>query len=207
MSEYHKINTIYKRDPASKAILDGEWSLPEFEFLAGNQWVFTEQGVGTNIRIVINGGRVSFAGRTDDAQLPPRLLARLGERFGATSDRLCEVFPDGAVMYGEGYGAKIQKVGHNYRADQDFVLFDVRVGSWWLQRSDVEDVAHKLGVDVVPVIGRGTLHDAINLARTGIMSTWGDFEAEGIVARPSVELMTRAGNRVIAKIKCRDFRR
>ncbi len=207
MSEYHKINTIYKRDPASKAILDGEWSLPEFEFLAGNQWVFTEKVDGTNIRIVINGGRVSFAGRTDDAQLPPRLLARLGERFGATSDRLCEVFPDGAVMYGEGYGAKIQKVGHNYRADQDFVLFDVRVGSWWLQRSDVEDVAHKLGVDVVPVIGRGTLHDAINLARTGIMSTWGDFEAEGIVARPSVELMTRAGNRVIAKIKCRDFRR
>lgn len=207
MSEYHKINTIYKRDPASKAILDGEWSLPEFEFLVGNQWVFTEKVDGTNIRIVINGGRVSFAGRTDDAQLPPRLLARLGERFGATSDRLCEVFPDGAVMYGEGYGAKIQKVGHNYRADQDFVLFDVRVGSWWLQRSDVEDVAHKLGVDVVPVIGRGTLHDAINLARTGIMSTWGDFEAEGIVARPSVELMTRAGNRVIAKIKCRDFRR
>lgn len=207
MSEYHKINTIYKRDPASKAILDGEWSLPEFAFLAGNQWVFTEKVDGTNIRIVINGGRVSFAGRTDDAQLPPRLLARLGERFGATSDRLCEVFPDGAVMYGEGYGAKIQKVGHNYRADQDFVLFDVRVGSWWLQRSDVEDVAHKLGVDVVPVIGRGTLHDAINLARTGIMSTWGDFEAEGIVARPSVELMTRAGNRVIAKIKCRDFRR
>lgn len=207
MSEYHKINTIYKRDPASKAILDGEWSLPEFAFLAGNQWVFTEKVDGTNIRIVSNGGRVSFAGRTDDAQLPPRLLARLGERFGATSDRLCEVFPDGAVMYGEGYGAKIQKVGHNYRADQDFVLFDVRVGSWWLQRSDVEDVAHKLGVDVVPVIGRGTLHDAINLARTGIMSTWGDFEAEGIVARPSVELMTRAGNRVIAKIKCRDFRR
>ena len=28
-------------------------------------------------------------------------------------------------MYGEGYGAKIQKGGGNYRQDQDFVLFDV----------------------------------------------------------------------------------
>ena len=208
MSEYHKIQSIYKRDMKSKrkTLIEGEWTLPEFEYLAGNVWTFTEKVDGTNIRVIFNDGGITFGGRTDDAQIPAPLVARLNERFLPMAAKLGEVFPDGAaVLYGEGYGAKIQKGGGNYRADQDFVLFDVRVGQWWLQRADVGDVAQKLGLDVVPVIGEGTLHDAVAWAKRGIRSTWGDFEAEGIVARPKTELRTRGGHRLVAKIKCRDF--
>lgn len=208
MSEYHKIQTLYKRDMSSKrkTLLEGQWTLPEFEYLADNLWTFTEKVDGTNIRVVFEGGGVTFGGRSNEAQIPAQLVARLNEHFLPLLQRLGEVFTDGAaVLYGEGYGAKIQKIGSHYRADQDFVLFDVRVGPWWLQRADVEDVAQKLGLDVVPVIGEGTLHDAVAWARTGIRSTWGDFAAEGIVARPKVELMTRGGQRLIAKIKSRDF--
>ncbi len=208
MTEYHKIQSIFKRDMNSKrkTLIEGEWTLPEFEYLAGNAWTFTEKVDGTNIRVIFNHGSVTFGGRTDDAQIPAQLVARLNERFLPLAGKLGEVFADGAaVLYGEGYGAKIQKGGGNYRADQDFVLFDVRVGQWWLQRADVEDVAHRLGIDIVPVIGEGTLHDAVEWAKRGIRSKWGDFEAEGIVARPKTELNTRSGNRMIAKIKCRDF--
>lgn len=208
MSEYHKIQTLFKRDLASKrkTLIEGDWTLPEFEYLAGNAWTFTEKVDGTNIRVIFKDGAVAFGGRTDEAEIQSPLLGRLNERFVPLAQRLGEVFTDGAaVLYGEGYGAKIQKGGGNYRADQDFVLFDVRVGPWWLQRADVEDVAQKLGLDVVPVIGEGTLHDAVAMAKAGIRSTWGDFQAEGIVARPKVELNTRGGQRLIAKIKCRDF--
>lgn len=208
MTEYHKIQSIFKRDMTSKrkTLIEGEWTRPEFEYLAGNVWTFTEKVDGTNIRVIFNDGGVTFGGRTEDAQIPAQLVARLNERFLPLAAKLGEVFPDGAaVLYGEGYGAKIQKGGGNYRADQDFVLFDVRVGQWWLQRSDVHDVAQKLSLDVVPVIGEGTLHDAVAWAKRGIRSTWGDFEAEGIVARPKTELMTRGGQRLVAKIKCRDF--
>ena len=208
MSEYHKIQTIFKRDMASKrkTLMEGDWTLPEFEYLAGNAWTFTEKVDGTNIRVIFKDGAVAFGGRTEDADIPLPLLGRLNERFLPLARKLGEVFTDGAaVLYGEGYGAKIQKGGGHYRADQDFVLFDVRVGPWWLQRADVEDVAQKLGLDVVPVIGEGTLHDAVAMAKAGIRSTWGDFQAEGIVARPKVELNTRGGQRLIAKIKCRDF--
>ena len=208
MSEYHKIQTIFKRDMASKrkTLMEGDWTLPEFEYLAGNAWTFTEKVDGTNIRVIFKDGAIAFGGRTEDAEIPAPLVRRLNERFLPLAKRLGEVFTDGAaVLYGEGYGAKIQKGGGNYRADQDFVLFDVRVGPWWLQRADVEDVAQKLGLDVVPVIGEGTLHDAVAMAKAGIRSTWGDFQAEGIVARPKVELNTRGGQRLIAKIKCRDF--
>ena len=35
MKEYHKIQTVFKRDPDTKfkTLLHGEYSLPEFEFL------------------------------------------------------------------------------------------------------------------------------------------------------------------------------
>lgn len=208
MSEYHKIQSIFKRDMTSKrkTLIEGDWTTPEFEYLASNVWTFTEKVDGTNIRVIFKDGQIKFGGRTEDAQIPAQLVARLNERFLPLAAKLGDVFADGpAVLYGEGYGAKIQKVGANYRADQDFVLFDVRVGMWWLQRTDVHDVAQRLGLDVVPVIGEGTLHDAVALAKRGIRSTWGDFEAEGIVARPKTELMTRGGQRLVAKIKCRDF--
>lgn len=208
MTEYHKIQSLFKRDMASKqkTLIDGAWTLPEFEYLADNAWTFTEKVDGTNIRVVVDAtGAVTFGGRTDNAQIPAQLVTRLNERFLPLAATLAVKFSGGAVLYGEGYGAKIQKGGGNYRVDQDFVLFDVRVGQWWLQRADVEDVAQTLGLDVVPVIGEGTLNEAVALCKAGIRSTWGNFEAEGIVARPKTELATRNGHRIITKVKCRDF--
>lgn len=208
MKEYHKIQTVFKRDMASKSktLLLGQWTMPEFQYLALNRWVFTEKVDGTNIRIMFDreSGRVLFAGKTNNAQIPSKLVDRLRERFPDGS-AFKSAFDSGDVcLYGEGYGAGIQK-GGTYRSDQDFVLFDVKVGNWWLQRADVEDVARKLSLDVVPIIGEGNLHECIDTVRRGLKSTWGEFEAEGIVARPATELVSRGGERIITKIKHRDF--
>jgi hypothetical protein len=216
MKEYHKIATVYLRDPETnhKKLLDGQFAHPAFEYLALNEWIFTEKVDGTNIRVMISDYRendaaygISFGGKTDAASIPANLTQRLQERFMTIEQRqkLAEVFPSGACLYGEGYGAKIQKGGGNYRQDQDFVLFDVKVGDWWLERGNVEDVASKLGLDVVPIIGKGTLPEMIRKASGGFPSQWGPFQAEGIVARPACELVTRNGQRIITKIKQRDF--
>jgi RNA ligase len=211
MKEYHKIDTVFKRDPATnhKALIVGDYAQDAFGYLANNEWVFTEKVDGTNIRViaapVIAGGDVTFGGKSVDAQIPAFLVKKLQERFLPQRALLNEIFPDGGCLYGEGYGAKIQKGGGNYRADQDFVLFDVKVSDWWLQRDAIEDIAGKLGLDAVPIIGRGTLADMVALARAGFDSRWGRFRAEGIVARPAVELKTRNGSRIITKIKHKDF--
>jgi hypothetical protein len=207
MNKYHKINSIFKRSRENNRIIEGDFSTPEFEFLANNIWTWSEKVDGTNIRVMLKDGAVTFGGKTDSAQIPAQLSTRLNERFLPLAGKMLEIFGCDACLYGEGYGAKIQKGGGNYRADQDFVLFDCKVEDWWLQRADVEDVAQKLGVDVVPIIGEGTLYDAIVWAKAGIPSTWGNFQAEGIVARPKTELKTRDGNRIITKIKCCDFTR
>ena len=209
MNQYHKIQTVFLRDPATnyKTLLEGQYALPEFEYLADNQWVWTEKVDGTNIRVMWDGTTITFGGKTDNAQIPAFLVNRLSDTFFPLRDTFLSLWPDGGVcLYGEGYGAKIQKGGGNYRPDQDFVLFDVKVGDWWLRRGDVEIVSAKLGIDVVPVIGYGTLFEMVELARNGFESEWGHFTAEGIVARPYVELFNRGGNRIITKIKHSDFR-
>jgi hypothetical protein len=207
MKEYHKIQTIFKRDPAThhKTLLEEDFSLPEFQYLSHNEWVFTEKVDGTNIRVIFDKEKIIFGGKTDDAQIPAYLVQRLNERFLPQLDVFKVSFPDGVCLYGEGYGAKIQKGGGNYRKDQDVVLFDMKIGDWWLQREDVEQIAKQLAIEIVPIIGNGTLYDMIEMTRKGFKSQWGDFLAEGIVARPKVELKTRSGERIITKIKHKDF--
>lgn len=208
MSEYHKIQSIYKRDLKTKKLLEGDWSLPEFEYLANNEWEFSEKVDGANIRIIYRDGergQITFAGRTDEAMIPPKLLKNLNEKFLPMVEKFQFEFGHSLVLYGEGYGAKIQKNGHLYGENQLFVLFDVRVDNYWLRREAVADVAFKLDIGSVPIIGSGTLLEAVEKAKRGINSQWGDFLAEGIVARPKVEMLTRGGDRIIAKIKSRDF--
>ena len=209
MKEYHKIQTVFKRDEKTKRIIEGDWTLPEFEYLKNAQWVFTEKVDGTNIRVMWDGSSVVFGGKTDDAQMPVFLLYKLQELFDGTENRkkFSEKFgADSVCLYGEGCGAKIQKGGGNYNPNGvDFVLFDVKIGDWWLQQKNIKNITNYFNIHVVPIIGEGTLTEAIELTRQGQKSQWGDFFSEGIVARPKVELKTRRGDRIITKIKHRDF--
>lgn len=207
MREYHKIQSVYKRDSNNnnKTFLIGQYSVPEFEYLANNQWVFTEKVDGMNIRIIWDGSNIAFGGKTDNAQIPASLVQKLQERFLDKKELFTNKFGVGQVcLYGEGYGAKIQS-GGKYRPDLDFVLFDVKIGEWWLQRIDVEDIGKTLGLDVVPIIGEGTLNDMVKITEKGFTSIWGNFICEGIVARPKTELKTRNNERIITKVKYKDF--
>lgn len=204
---------MFKRDPKNmRYVIEGEWATPEFEYLKDNKWIWTEKVDGTNIRVIWNGKSVIFNGKTDNAQLYMPLVQKLQGMFDTTSSRLKfrEIFGDEETtqvcLYGEGYGAKIQKGGGNYKKDDvDFVLFDIKIGNWWIQRNDCEDIAVKLGIKIVPIVGEGSLLKAVQLVKNGLESQWGNFEAEGLVCRPEIELRTRSGDRLITKIKSRDF--
>lgn len=212
MEPYHKIDTVWRRDPDTrhKTLVEGEWAREEFRYLSGLRWLWTEKVDGTNVRVIWDGRLVTFGGRTDAAQMPARLFSHLSGHF--TAERMREAFPDvepggpPVCLYGEGHGAGIQKGGGNYCREQRFALFDVRAGDVWLERENVVDVAVKVGCPCVPVVGTGNLWEAMERVRTHEMkSQWGDFLAEGLVMRPRVELANRRGGRVIAKVKHKDF--
>lgn len=209
MKEYPHIDTIWKRDMEHKGvILEGDFAAPELEYLANCQWIGTEKVDGTNIRVMWDGQNVRFGGKTDNAQLYARLVTRLEERF--TPAVMAAQFPGDDLevcLYGEGYGAGIQR-GGKYLPDNkvDFVLFDVKVGEWWLKRDAAEEIAAHLGIKIVPIVFTGTLAAACELVKGGLHSEWGDFEAEGLVLNPAIPLQKRNGERVIAKIKAIDYR-
>ncbi len=213
MKEYHKIQTLFKRDldAPGKPMIEGDWTNPDLEYLADNDWEFTEKVDGTNIRIehftVEDTSIVRYGGRTDNAQIPAKLISYLQDTF--TTKLFSDAGLGHVTLYGEGYGAGIQSGGLYGLNQQEFVLFDVVVHGdqdWWLERKNVDDIAFKLGIESVPVIGNGTLYKAISMVKSGLKSEWGDFEAEGIVARPKVSLWNRKGERIITKIKGRDFK-
>ena len=207
MEKYHKIHTIFKRDPENglKTLLEGEYARPEFEYLQNNIWDWDEKIDGTNIRIILEDEQLIMKGKQEKSQIQKSLYTKLETIFKPRLKSMLEVFRNNNIcMYGEGYGKKIQK-GGNYRPDQGFILFDIKIGHWWLKRKDVIEIAEILSLDVVPKIGEGTLHEMIDTVESGFDSTFGNFIAEGIVARPKIELKSRSGERIITKLKYKDF--
>lgn len=215
--KYPKIESLYKRNEKGKMLFDGEFSRDEFHFLQDNTWTFWEKIDGTNVRVHVPSHNdhpanpdlaPTFYGRTDKATLHPELLSALAGMLDPL--KLAEVFPDGAVLYGEGIGPKIQaKVGVRYRSDShDFILFDVRCGHYWLTQAAVTDIAEKLNLNRAPQIAVGNLIGLRDWVEDGFHSRVAQDEtliAEGIVARPRVEMLTRAGWPIITKLKGRDF--
>lgn len=208
MREYHKIEGLFKRDEVTKKLLADQYRNETVEMLKNCEWEFTEKIDGTNVRVVWDGHKVSFYGRTDRAELPKRLVEALEVAFGGEVNE--QIFEEHfgeteVILYGEGYGAKIQKGGGDYRSDNAFILFDVQVGDLFLTRDSVVEIARYFGIDVVPIVLTGTIEDGITFVKSRPKSTIGTAKMEGVVGRPRVELRDRRGNRVIVKIKVRDM--
>ena len=221
MAEYQKIQTLFKRDERNIIIPD-QFTYPEFEVLKDLKWECTEKIDGTNIRIELtssgnpeDGIIMSFKGRTDKAIIPEHLLTKLNWLFDR--EHLMEVLnitdetqDCNITLYGEGYGAKIQKGGNYISNDVNFILFDVKIGKWWLDRESIKDIANKLGINAVPLMGYMTIPEAIEYVKEGFKSTIAenkDYDAEGLVLKTPCGLLKRDGERLITKIKTVDFRK
>ena len=100
MIEYPKIETLYTRDMTTGQIHIGAWRRPEFEYLAKNVWRFTEKVDGTNCRVMWDGTKVTFGGRTENSQMPTFLLARLQELF--PPEKFIAMGLWSTCLYGEG---------------------------------------------------------------------------------------------------------
>lgn len=74
-----------------------------------------------------------------------------------------------------------------------------------MERHNVEDVARRFDLNIVPIVGTGTLAEMSQMVQDGFQSQWGEFICEGLVARPSTEIQARMGDRIITKLKHKDF--
>ena len=217
MNKYPKIETVWNRDNKTGKVVPGAYRLPHFKVI--NQWRITEKIDGTNIQVGLKFDNdvpsLDIRGRTDKAQIPAQLLSWLQENIDEEDMWVMFSDPDGSpfpevTLYGEGYGAGIQK-GGVYCEEQKFILFDAKVGTWWLRWADVEDVAQQLGLETVGYavtnangipMNRADLGDWVN--QINVLHS--DIErVEGIVVRSDPMMFSRRGDRVACKIKFKDF--
>ena len=116
--------------------------------------------------------------------------------------------PKRYTLYGEGFGAGIQSGGY-YRKDNSFIGFDVKVDNMYLLRENRDEIFNKLGVDIVPFVGKFTIDEAIEYVKKGFNSNIAEEThlAEGLVLRTPIGLQSRRGERIIFKIKTCDFQK
>lgn len=228
MTTYSKIDTLFDRDDSFRVDVT-RLRRPVFGTI--DRWLVTEKVDGTNMRLIFQmdenpGGdgteppvlSTAVRGKTDNASVPPQLLAHcqaLVDRLRSTVGGL--MLDRGLteyVLYGEGYGAKIQG-GGRYRPDQGFVLFDVGVGGGrFLADEVVTATAEQLMLPRVPLLNGGepmATDEVVKLVQGGFASDAAttfdpEFMAEGVVARTVEPLYDNRGERLVWKLKAKDFR-
>ena len=209
--EYQKIGNVFKFDERYKNII----GLNEpYETLKNIIWQGTEKIDGTNTRVYWDGHRITWAGHTDTSEMQPNVAAKMEEIFGSQEMEYLfeQVFGESkAYLFGEAYGAGVQKGGGLYAADGksiDFIVFDVNIDGWDLTRPNITDVANKLGLKSVPVVFEGTLEEAKAFVAKHPMSTLngGLHEMEGLVLQPrDVQLYNNKHKLIKCKCKYRDM--
>lgn len=161
--EYPKISSLWKREGwyfdavekkaranqgVRQSFIVGDYACPEFGSI--NRWQIDEKVDGTNVRIFWEPQdqfSPNFGGRTNNAQMPTPLLLHLQQTF--YREKMQKVFPESkkVILFGEGYGPKIQAVGSRYRGKVSFILFDVWIDGWWLEKHTVIDIAQQLDIE------------------------------------------------------------
>jgi len=119
-----------------------------------------------------------------------------------------EIFPDqNVVIFGEHYAGKCQGMSHTYGKQSKFIGFDVKVGDYWLNVPNAEDVCKQFNIEFVDYVKiEVSLENltaerdkpSVQAVRNGIIEP---KKREGIVCRPLVEMRINNGDRVIVKYK------
>lgn len=237
MIEYPKTENLLARDPDTHKLRLDEYRDPNFAQI--KHWHVTEKIDGTNMRLVYMprnkgvGQAVEVRGRSDRANVHPDLRAAMIDMFPV--DDLSRVFDEfigeqrimegaAVTIFGEGYGAGIQKGGGLLSPTKTFRMFDVMY-HWplteygtseqgtpykhsWCQPSTVEFLAGELGVPMVPIIiQQAETQDVIDIVLGGFVSHVAPLAVvpEGVVARTDPYLYNERGSRVMFKLKGADL--
>lgn len=154
--------------------------------------------------------KLIFTGKTDKSEMPPLLGPVLEKYFCFETVR--SVFPTArqVVIFGEGYGKKIQEPhGRRYIADgNDFILFDVWVDGYWLEYESVKEIANKFGTKAVPFIGIKSIDQIIEMVKEKRQSeiSTAPQTVEGYVCTSYPMMCYRNHRRPIRfKLKCSDY--
>lgn len=122
---------------------------------------------------------------------------------------MADILEEPVIVYGEYYGKGIGQAGKQY-GEKSFRVFDVYAQGWWYPIDMMKQTAEFLGFEIAPYIGQLSLREAEERVKAGFKTlvpgvSNPEYIEEGIVARPVIPLFDGRKNRIIVKIKTKDY--
>ena len=205
---FPKISAPFGRKTPKDRLVDPSiYAKPWVEHLRGVKFHASEKIDGTSVGIVWDGERISFVGHTVKSEFCPRYLDYLKANFATAEFEsvIEEIFSDTPVtIYGEGI-SKDYNVHYGF-PEGNFIMYDVQnEGGTFYNREPVREIAAKLAL-ITPYEEMMTLDEAIEFVKSRPMSRLDPTKKmEGLVLRAPVEMYTNTGERIICKVKVKDF--
>lgn len=202
-----KLLTLFKRDDKFK-VIPGEYTNPRFAQVG--EWLVTEKMDGTSVILSIHNGvdgGYSYYGRTAKSQFTPAMSEFLDDAASMALFSLADYGINQVDLYAELCGPGIQGNPHGLTEMKLFV-FDVRIGDFWLDWTNVKDVAAQAGLETVyEYPGTHTVESMLMDLDPNhkLHIPLGDKYLEGFVARTDPLLYDNQGNRIMWKLKVSDF--
>ncbi len=213
-TKFSKFSSPFKKD-------DKYLNTPELsqELPIGN-WIKTEKIDGTNIRIILTkpdeegnrevliGSRKLILNKEDKGS--KQYLDCLRE---VNLNKIKEYFADvnsTVIIYGEGYGAGVQK-GGIYAKEKNYRVFDIRIGTAYQDFEYVKKVCIDNQLNIVPVfsdVDEITYKECLESLRhfdETLINEGDGGVPEGLVYKFEPVLLNKYGERLIFKIKRKDF--
>lgn len=173
-------------------------------------WTVSEKLNGINTRIIWDGYSIEVKGRNDKTELQGGQLDLQGDLIASQMDNgnfmFDELFGTKKVtIFGEVIGTKIQ--GNPYKlGETQFKVFDILINDVWVSPEGITKIAEDLNMSTV-------MHYTVrgwDNVMTNFIEIWKNcrkkkFYFEGLVAYPAHQPLTKKGERVITKIKVKDF--
>lgn len=185
---------------------DEAYRSPLLAYLANSEWDYSRKIDGENIRIQWNGEQALWNGKSNAFQCSAEFTEYMNNTF------LEEIFEEKfgrekvVTIFGEKMGPKTQGNELGLKKDE-LIIFDVNIDGTWLGKDDVQEIAKHFGARTTYDLTNTTdnpytLRELIEMCSNGAFEGW-----EGIVATPLVEMRDQKNQRVIVKIKNRDYAR
>ena len=207
---YQKISAPFGRTTPKDRLVDPSiFAKPWVQLFydSGIKMYASEKIDGTSVGIVWDGERISFVGHTEKSEFCPRYLEYLKTNFGTSEFEsvIEELFGDKQIkIYGEGI-SKDYNVHYGY-PEGNFIMYDIQnENGTFYNRVVVKEIAKKLNL-IYPWEEMMSLKEAIDYIKTRPVSKLNpENMMEGLVLRAPLELYTNHGDRIICKVKVKDF--
>ncbi len=182
-------------------------------FDGGEEVVVSEKIHGTNARIGSVLGTLLAGSHGLQRRRPePEAMATNTYWFPATLEPVTSLLDElatrheVAILYGEIYGSRVQKLHYGKRDGLGFAAFDLFVDGYYLDHDDFTALCERHGVATVPILGRGPFSTewVAELSR-GQTVLPDQHIREGVVVKPVAERTHPKIGRVVLKYLSDDY--